>query len=89
LNVTALSCGPRFRPIALYGRSTTVLSSDPDASRPPSGEKDRQRTDLVWCLSVWRTLPDFGSTSTIVQSLDPDASTLPSGEKARQVTLEV
>jgi hypothetical protein len=28
---------------------------------------------------VWRTLPEFGSTSTTELSLDPDASTLPSG----------
>jgi hypothetical protein len=64
-----------------------VLSSEPDATSLPSGEKATELTGPEWPSSG----PPYGapvaaSQSRTVLSIEPDATSLPSGEKATDLT---
>ena len=56
----------------------TVLSCDPEASRDPSGENDKDVTPREW--------PEAPSHNLTVSSYDPEASRGPSGENDRTFT---
>jgi hypothetical protein len=67
-------------------QSRTVLSSEPDTTTLPSGEKVTDVTQSEWPLSVRSGAPVTASQSRTVLSPEPDTITLPSGEKAIDVT---
>ena len=63
----------------------TVLSSEPDATQVPSGEKATQRTRSEWPQSDDLTRPVSRSQITTAVPLAV-ASDLPSGEKVTALT---
>ena len=70
-------------------QSRTVLSSEPEATSLPSGEKATLLTQLLWPSSVRRAAPVAASQSRTVLSAEPEATSLPSGEKATLLTLRL
>ena len=66
--------------------SPIVLSSDPEDSVVPSGEKDTELTSSV-CPSSVVAFSVAMSHSTTVPSPNPEASFVPSGENATEKTL--
>src|SRR5438477_299693 len=67
-------------------QSRTVLSSEADASRRPSGENATALTQSLWPLSVASHAPVAASQSRTVSSSEADASRRPSGENATALT---
>ena len=59
-----------------------MLSTEPDASVAPSGEKATLSTVLAWPLSVASVAREATLQRRTVLSREPDASVAPSGEKA-------
>jgi hypothetical protein len=63
------------------------MSSEPDATSLPSGEKATDVTESEWPLSGSPCgAPEAASQSRTVMSPEPDATSLPSGEKATDLT---
>lgn len=63
-----------------------VLSLEPDASSPPSGEKATDQTEAEWPSRVCWSVPVAGFQRCIALSAELDASRLPSGENATDRT---
>ena len=64
----------------------TVSSSDPEASRDPSGENDKEVTESEWPSRVAIGTPEAQPHNLTVESYDPEASRDPSGENDKEVT---
>ena len=64
----------------------TVESSDPEASRDPSGENDKEVTESEWPSRVAISTFEAPSHNLTVESYDPEASQDPSGENDKEVT---
>ncbi|KFX85880.1 hypothetical protein V490_09351 [Pseudogymnoascus sp. VKM F-3557] len=63
-----------------------MLSSEPETTCMPSGEKATEVTELKWPSSLWSGPPVITSQSCTVLSQEPETTCLPSGEKATEVT---
>src|SRR5262245_33016274 len=60
----------------------STLSSEPEASHRPSGEKATLGTKDRWPTSERTSSPEEASHNLTASSLEPEASHRPSGEKA-------
>ncbi|KAL2818346.1 hypothetical protein BJX63DRAFT_384047 [Aspergillus granulosus] len=63
-----------------------VLSSEPEASCLPSGEKVTDITQSEWPSRVWCSSPVEGSQSLMVLSPELEASCLLSSKKVTDIT---
>ena len=66
--------------MAAKSHTRTLLSSDPDTTRDPSGENDTENTSPVCPSSVFISSPDDASHTRTLLSHDPDTMRDPSGE---------
>ena len=63
----------------------TVESSDPEASRDPLGENDKEVTESEWPSRVAISTFEAPSHNLTVESHDPEASRDPPGENDKEV----